>query len=177
MVKKFPTHVAIIMDGNSRWAKMNNLPKKRGYKKGIKTLENLIDICIKIKIKILTVYALSTENIYRKDINILYTLISDFIKNSKKDHHKFDNIDFRLIGDRNNINKDILSFFEKIENNKYKFDLRGFINKEISDFNVNNIENIDIDTYSEKDFFYSYRRSQINREKDYGRCISVIIMT
>ena len=118
MVKKFPTHVAIIMDGNSRWAKMNNLPKKRGYKKGIKTLENLIDICIKIKIKILTVYALSTENIYRKDINILYTLISDFIKNSKKDHHKFDNIDFRLIGDRNNINKDILSFFEKIEKNK-----------------------------------------------------------
>ena len=97
---------------------MNNLPKKQGYKKGIQTLENLIDICIKIKIKILTVYALSTENIYRKDINILYTLISDFIKNSKKDHHKFDNIDFRLIGDRNNINKDILSFFEKIEKNK-----------------------------------------------------------
>ena len=71
MAKKFPTHVAIIMDGNSRWAKINNLPKKQGYKKGIQTLENLIDICIKIKIKILTVYALSTENIYRKDINIL----------------------------------------------------------------------------------------------------------
>tara|TARA_B100000029_G_C17257194_1_gene845001 strand:- start:16 stop:777 length:762 start_codon:yes stop_codon:yes gene_type:complete len=69
------------------------------------------------------------------------------------------------------------SFFEKTENNKYKFDLRGFINKEISDLNVNNVENIDIDTCSEKDFFYSYRRSQINNEKDYGRCISVILMT
>ena len=69
------------------------------------------------------------------------------------------------------------SFFKKISNDKYKFDLRAFINKEIADLNVKNIENIDIDTYSQKDFFYSYRRSQINKEKDYGRCISVILMT
>tara|TARA_Y100000590_G_scaffold418052_1_gene518371 strand:+ start:4498 stop:5259 length:762 start_codon:yes stop_codon:yes gene_type:complete len=68
-------------------------------------------------------------------------------------------------------------FFEKINNEKYKFDLRGFINKEIFDLNIKNIENIDLDTYSQKDFFYSYRRSQINKEKDYGRCISVILMT
>tara|TARA_Y100000590_G_scaffold44776_1_gene47586 strand:+ start:235 stop:996 length:762 start_codon:yes stop_codon:yes gene_type:complete len=68
-------------------------------------------------------------------------------------------------------------FFEKINNERYKFDLREFINKEISNLNIKNIENIDIDTYSQKDFFYSYRRSQINKEKDYGRCISVILMT
>ena len=76
-----------------------------------------------------------------------------------------------------NINKKNVSFFEKINDNKYKFDLRSFINKEISDLNVKTIENIDIDTYSQKDFFYSYRRSLINKEKDYGRCISVILMT
>ena len=74
-------------------------------------------------------------------------------------------------------NKKNESFFEKTDNDKYKFDLRGFINKEISNLNVKNIENIEMDTYSQKDFFYSYRRSQINKEKDYGRCISVILMT
>ena len=69
------------------------------------------------------------------------------------------------------------SFFEKINCEKYNFDLRSFINKEILDLNVKNIENIEIDTYSKKDFFYSYRRSHYNKEKDYGRCISVILMT
>tara|TARA_Y100000590_G_C15555516_1_gene952645 strand:+ start:273 stop:1034 length:762 start_codon:yes stop_codon:yes gene_type:complete len=67
--------------------------------------------------------------------------------------------------------------FEKISDNKYNFDLRGVINKKLSDLNIKNIENINIDTFSEKKFFYSYRRSVVNRENDYGRCISVIIMT
>jgi len=68
-------------------------------------------------------------------------------------------------------------FFEKIENENYVFDLRGYINKEISNLNINKIENIEKDTFYEKDFFYSYRRSLLNKEKDYGRCISVILMT
>ena len=68
-------------------------------------------------------------------------------------------------------------FFEKNDNEKYNFDLRSFINKEISDLNVINIENLEIDTFSEKEFFYSYRRSRLNKELDYGRCISVILMT
>jgi len=76
-----------------------------------------------------------------------------------------------------NQNKKNESFFEKINDEKYNFNLRDFINKKIFDLNIKNVENIDMDTYSEKDFFYSYRRSQINREKDYGRCISVILMT
>jgi len=69
------------------------------------------------------------------------------------------------------------SFFEKINKNKYLFDLRGFINKEILNLNIHNIENIDIDTFSEKELFFSYRRACFNKEKDYGRCISVILMT
>ena len=68
-------------------------------------------------------------------------------------------------------------FFEKINKEKYTFDLRGFINKEILNLNVENVENIEMDTFSENEFFFSYRRSQINKEKDYGRCISVILMT
>ena len=115
MNNKIPTHVAFIMDGNSRWSKKNNLTKQEGYNQGIKTLEKIIEICIKLGIKIITVYALSTENTYRKDVNILYSLIKKFINNTKIE--KFNNIDFRLIGDRKNINIEILSFFEKLEKN------------------------------------------------------------
>ncbi len=68
-------------------------------------------------------------------------------------------------------------FFKKISDEKYIFDLRGFINNEMFDSNIKNIENIEMDTFSEKEFFYSYRRSYLNKEQDYGRCISVILMT
>ena len=74
-------------------------------------------------------------------------------------------------------NKNNKVFFNKISEEHYEFDLRGFVNKEIFNSNVKNIENIEMDTFSETDFFYSYRRSRINGEKDYGRCISVILMT
>jgi len=68
-------------------------------------------------------------------------------------------------------------FFKKISDNKYIFDLRSFINNKISDLNIKNIENIEMDTFTERETFYSHRRSLLNNEKDYGRCISVILMT
>jgi len=74
--------------------------------------------------------------------------------------------------DKNNEN-----FFKKTNGEKYVFNLRGFINKELSDLNIKNIDNIEMDTFSEREYFYSYRRSRLNREQDYGRCISVILMT
>ena len=68
-------------------------------------------------------------------------------------------------------------FFNKIGNEEFLFDLRAFINKEILKSGIKNVENLEMDTFSQKEFFYSYRRSQLNKEKDYGRCISVILMT
>ena len=68
-------------------------------------------------------------------------------------------------------------FFEKISNEEFLFDLRAFINKEMLKSGIKNVENLELDTFSQKEFFYSYRRSQLNKEKDYGRCISVILMT
>ena len=76
-----------------------------------------------------------------------------------------------------NKNSKYKDFFEKIADEKYIFDLRGFLNKEISDSNIKNIENIEIDTFSNPETFFSYRRSGQNGEKYYGRCISVILMT
>jgi len=74
-------------------------------------------------------------------------------------------------------NQQYEEFFKKITNEKYIFDLRGFINNELSNLNIKNVENIEMDTFSKKEFFYSYRRSHLNKEEDYGRCISVILMT
>ena len=74
-------------------------------------------------------------------------------------------------------NKKNIIFFKKINDDKYIFDLRGFINNELINLNIQDIVNINIDTFSEKELFYSCRRSQFNKEKDYGRCISVILMT
>ena len=68
-------------------------------------------------------------------------------------------------------------FFKKVTDEKYFFDLRSFINMQINDLNIKNIENVEMDTFLEKEFFFSYRRSLINKEQDYGRCISVILMT
>jgi polyphenol oxidase len=76
-----------------------------------------------------------------------------------------------------NVDKNNEKFFEKNSNKKYFFDLRGFVNSEMLNLNISNIENIDMDTFSNKKYFYSYRRSTFNKEEDYGRCISVILMT
>ena len=76
--------------------------------------------------------------------------------------------------EKDNNNK---SFFLKTKEGKYFFDLRTYINKEISNLNIKEVENVEMDTFSNEEFFFSYRRSQRNNEKDYGRCISVILMT
>ena len=88
-----------------------------------------------------------------------YEVKNDFVKN------------FLSKNEKNEI------FFNKSGPEKYKFDLRGFINKELESSNIKNIENIEMDTFSNEELFYSYRRSQIKKENDYGRCISVIIMS
>ena len=59
--ENFPKHIAIIMDGNRRWAKQRNLPTKLGHKEGAKTLEKIVRYANKIGLKYITVYAFSTE--------------------------------------------------------------------------------------------------------------------
>ena len=92
--------------------------------------------------------------------------------NTKNYEVKVDFFEKFISQDKNN-----KSFFNKISAEKYVFDLRGFINKELFNLDIKNIDNIEMDTFSERKFFYSYRRSCLNREQDYGRCISVILMT
>jgi len=81
---------------------------------------------------------------------------------------------FNKFVSKENNNKE---FFEKIDNEKFLFNLRAFINKEILKSGIKNVENLELDTFSQKELFYSYRRARLNKENDYGRCISVILMT
>lgn len=79
-------HIGIIMDGNRRWAKSRGLPKMAGHKYGADNLERVLDFCLQKGIDILTVYALSTENLKRKksELNNLYKLLDKYLEKTEK---------------------------------------------------------------------------------------------
>ena len=92
-------HVAIIMDGNGRWGLENKNSRNAGHKAGLNTVEKIIKVSIKNKIKFLTLYAFSTENWKRpkKEINFLFNLLENFLINRAEELHK-QNIKLKIIG-------------------------------------------------------------------------------
>lgn len=93
-------HIAIIMDGNRRWAKERNLPSAVGHKKGVDALKATMRACDDFGIKYLTVYAFSTENWNRKpeEVNFLMDLLGQTLKNELKEMHE-NNVVISFIGD------------------------------------------------------------------------------
>ena len=93
-------HIAIIMDGNRRWAKERNLPSAVGHKKGVDALKATMRACDDFGIKYLTVYAFSTENWNRKpeEVNFLMDLLGETLKNELKEMHE-NNVVISFIGD------------------------------------------------------------------------------
>ena len=93
-------HIAIIMDGNRRWAKEHNLPSAAGHKKGVDALRSTVRACNDIGIKYLTVYAFSTENWNRKkeEVDFLMDLIAVTLKNELDEMHK-EGVKISFIGD------------------------------------------------------------------------------
>lgn len=91
-----PKHIAIIMDGNGRWAKEKNLPRNEGHRRGTRALEKIISYADKIGVEHLTVYAFSTENWKRpqEEIDGLMKLFERYLdkqlKKVDKDNHRFD---------------------------------------------------------------------------------------
>ena len=77
---KTPNHIAFIMDGNGRWAKKRGMPRTYGHKKGVESLEKVVDACLKKSVKYVSVYAFSTENWNRpeKEISALFNMITEF---------------------------------------------------------------------------------------------------
>ncbi len=77
-----PKHIAIIMDGNGRWAKKRGLPRTLGHKAGVETIRNIVKECSRLNIKYLTLYAFSTENWKRppEEVNALMKLLVEYLK-------------------------------------------------------------------------------------------------
>ena len=100
------------MDGNQRWALINNKSKIQGYLSGLNNLKLIINQCIERKIKYLTVYALSTENIKRTSSKIIFDLIRKKHKDFLNELLKDDIININIIGEEKNIPKDILDIFK-----------------------------------------------------------------
>lgn len=105
-------HIAIIMDGNRRWAKSNNLPTAVGHKKGVESLKTAVKSCHKFGVKYLTVYAFSTENWNRdkKEVDYLMELFALTIKNEFKELHE-NNVILTFIGDLSRLNSKLQKIF------------------------------------------------------------------
>ena len=111
-----PNHIAIIMDGNRRWARSKNLDVKFGHKEGAKTLEKIVRYANSIGIKYITVYAFSTENWKRSTeevstlMGILRTYLKDCVKKSMKN-----NVRCRVIGRKDELSQDIIDSINNLE--------------------------------------------------------------
>ena len=107
--EKLPQHIAIIMDGNRRWAKQRNLDVRLGHKKGAETLENIVRYANKVGIKYLTVYAFSTENWKRskEEVGALMLLLQNYLDDFSKEADT-ENIRIKILGNREGLSVGLL---------------------------------------------------------------------
>ena len=113
---RVPEHVAIILDGNGRWAKKRFLPRNMGHAQGSKTVERIIEDAFDMGIKYLTVYAFSTENWRRPkdEVDALMKLLRDYLKTCIKRANK-NNMRVRVIGDVTGLSEDLREKIEQLE--------------------------------------------------------------
>ncbi len=118
---KIPRHIAIIMDGNGRWARERGLPRIAGHYKGVEVAEDIARYCIEIGVSYLTLFAFSTENWYRpkEEVELLFGLLKKYLTD-KRDELIELGIYTRFIGRRDRIDKDILTLMEAMERDKPK---------------------------------------------------------
>ena len=152
-------HIALILDGNKRWAKKNKTTYLNGYSKGFENIQNLVDYTLSKKISNLTIFALSSENFNRSSINLIYELIYNNFSKTFSDLISNKEVRVKIFGSRKNLPKKILEIFNNIEtkssdNNKLNLNIAfnyGF-KDEIKNLLQQIIKNkIDINTNNEKE--------------------------
>lgn len=126
------THIAIIMDGNRRWAKEKGLPSAMGHKKGVESLKKVVKAADKFGIKYLTMYAFSTENWNRKkeEVDFLMNLLAITMKNETKELNE-NNVKISFIGNLSALNKnlqDVLLNAKEVTKNNTGVNLQIAIN-------------------------------------------------
>lgn len=128
MEKYYPEHVAIILDGNRRWAKKNGLPQLKGHQKGFDNIRELAPYIIDRGVKYLSVFAFSTENFKRtaEEVKYLMDLFVNMFKNECEKIHN-ENIKIVFSGRRENLRKDVLEAMDYITE-KTKNNTKGVFN-------------------------------------------------
>lgn len=118
-----PKHIAIIMDGNGRWAEKRGLPRVMGHAQGVEAVRRIVKACLKLGVKHLTIYAFSTENWSRpvQEITALFKLLENFIDREFKMFHD-NKVRLRIIGERHRIQKDLLAKVEGAEKATENYD-------------------------------------------------------
>ena len=113
---KMPRHVAIILDGNGRWAKAKGMPRNYGHVQGAKTVEVICEEAYKMGIQYLTVYAFSTENWNRPkdEVDALMKLLRNYLKNCLKTAEK-NRMCVRILGDKSGLDEDIRERIQELE--------------------------------------------------------------
>lgn len=113
---KVPQHLAVIMDGNGRWAKEKGMPRTFGHTQGAKTVEDMCEIVYNRGIKYFTVYAFSTENWSRPsdEIKALMTLLRNYLKTCIKRATK-NNMRVRILGDKSRLDEDLQKSINDLE--------------------------------------------------------------
>ena len=111
-----PKHIAIIMDGNGRWAKSRNLPRSSGHQKGVKSVRKIVKHCAIIGVNTLTLFAFSSENMNRpnEEVGLLFKLFLTVLKNETK-KLKDNNIKLDIIGDLSVFTPEIQDLAEKAQ--------------------------------------------------------------
>ena len=120
-----PTHVGIIMDGNGRWANKRGLPRTAGHKKGTETLKKVLKTARETGIKVVTLYAFSSENWSRpkEEVETLMNLFRDYLKNDVNELLK-EGVRISFIGERERFDDDLIEKMNQIESQTK--DLNGF---------------------------------------------------
>lgn len=120
---EIPTHIAIIMDGNGRWAKRRGLPRAAGHKRGVDTVRDIVEACAEIGVKYLTLYTFSTEN-WNRPKDEVSTLMRLLLSSLKARLRELDKNDIKLtsVGDLSSlpveVQKQLRTDIEKTRNNK-----------------------------------------------------------
>lgn len=114
--RSVPQHVAIIMDGNGRWAKKRGLPRTAGHYQGAKAVEQILYDADAMGIKYLTVYAFSTENWSRpqSEVKTLMNLLRTYMRTSLQKCAK-NNVRIRVLGDRSKLDEDLIEAIDDLE--------------------------------------------------------------
>lgn len=124
---KIPQHVAIILDGNGRWAKAKGMPRNYGHKQGGKAVEVVAEAAYRMGIKYLTVYAFSTENWNRpkEEVDALMKLLRNYMENCLKNAEK-NRMRVRVIGDKTGLAADLQEKIAELEEASKDYDGLNF---------------------------------------------------